>query len=81
MFKISAERIGEEAKNILYVGDSIEKDIIPALKIGFKPVSKAAYTNAGKTPPDGAFKITRISELPALIGKINTQKIAVTDEV
>jgi FMN phosphatase YigB (HAD superfamily) len=71
MFKISAERIGEAAKNILYVGDRIDMDIQPALKIGFKPVLKAAYTNAGKTPPDGAFKITRLSELLALIKKIN----------
>jgi FMN phosphatase YigB (HAD superfamily) len=37
MFKISAERIGEAAENILYVGDRIDMDIIPALKIGFKP--------------------------------------------
>jgi len=71
MFKISAERIGEAAKNILYVGDRIDMDIQPALKIGFKPVLKAAYTNAGKTPPNGAWKVTRISELPALIKKIN----------
>ena len=71
IFKIAAERIGERAENIMYVGDRIDKDIIPALKIGFKPVLKAAYTNAGKTPPDGVWKITQISELPALIKKIN----------
>jgi len=71
IFKIAAERIGEAAENIMYVGDRIDKDIIPALKIGMKAVLKAAYTNAGKTPPGGAFKITRISELPVLIKKIN----------
>jgi hypothetical protein len=38
------------------------------------PVLKAAYTNAGKTPPDGVWKITHLSELPALIKKINTKK-------
>jgi hypothetical protein len=47
-------------------------DIEPALKIGFVLVLKAAYTNAGKTTPNGAFKITYLSELPALIKKINT---------
>jgi HAD superfamily hydrolase (TIGR01549 family) len=73
IFKIAAERIGEPAENILYVGDRIDKDIEPALKIGFKPVLKTAYTNAGKTTPDGALKIDKISELPALIKKINTQ--------
>ncbi len=71
IFKIAAERIGEAVENIMYVGDRIDKDIKPALKLGFKPVLKAAYTNAGKTPPNGAWKITHISELPALIKKIN----------
>jgi len=71
IFKIAAERIGEAAENILYVGDRIDMDIKPALKVGMKTVLKAAYTNAGKTPPNGAWKITRISELPALIKKIN----------
>jgi HAD superfamily hydrolase (TIGR01549 family) len=71
IFKIAAERIGEAAENILYVGDRIDMDIKPALKVGMKTALKAAYTNAGKTPPNGAWKITRISELPALIKKIN----------
>ena len=71
IFKIAAERIGEAAENIMYVGDRIDKDINPALKIGMHAVMKDAYTNVGKTPPDGAWKITHISELPALIEKIN----------
>ena len=74
IFKIAAERIGEAIENIMYVGDRIDMDIEPALKLGFVPVLKAAYTNVGKTPPNGAFKINQISELPALIKKINTKK-------
>jgi len=74
IFKIAAERLGEPPENILYVGDRIDKDIEPALKVGFKPVLKAAYTNAGKTPPNGALKIDKVSELPALIKEINTKK-------
>jgi putative hydrolase of the HAD superfamily len=72
IFKIAAERIGEAAQNILYVGDRIDMDIKPALKIGMRPVLKAAYTNAGKTTPNGAWKITHLSELPVLIKKINS---------
>ena len=72
IFKIAAERIGEAAENIMYVGDHIDYDIKPALKIGFRTVLKAAYTNAGKTTPNGAWKINQISELPPLIKKINT---------
>jgi HAD superfamily hydrolase (TIGR01549 family) len=71
IFKIAAERIGEQAKNIMYVGDRIDKDIIPALKMGMHPVLKAAYTNADKTPPNGTWKITNISELPGLVERIN----------
>jgi putative hydrolase of the HAD superfamily len=71
IFKIAAERIGEAVENILYVGDRIDSDIKPALKVGMHAVLKDAYTNAGKTPPNGAWKIIRLTELPALIKKIN----------
>jgi len=71
IFRAAAEKIGEAAEHIMFVGDRIDKDIIPALKLGMKPVLKAAYTNAGKKPPEGAFKITHVSELPALIQEIN----------
>jgi len=72
IFKIAAERIGEAMQNILYVGDRIDKDINPALKVGMQPILKAAYTNAGKRLPNGARRINQLSELPALIEKINS---------
>jgi putative hydrolase of the HAD superfamily len=72
IFKIAAERLGEEVENIMYIGDRIDKDIEPTLKIGMTPVLKTAYTNAGKTLPNGAWKITHISELPGLVERINT---------
>ncbi len=74
IFKIAAERIGEAVENIMYVGDRIDKDIKPALKISMHAVLKDAYTNAGKTPPDGAYKIASLSELPTLIKELNTNK-------
>jgi putative hydrolase of the HAD superfamily len=75
IFKIAAERIGEAAENILFVGDRIDNDIKPALQLGMTPVLKTAYTNVGRTPPDGAWRITHLSELPALVEEINTEKI------
>jgi hypothetical protein len=36
-------------------------------------VLKAAYTNVGKKPPNGAWKINQLSELPELIEKINAE--------
>jgi putative hydrolase of the HAD superfamily len=74
LFRIAAERIGELPEHIAYVGDRIDKDIIPALKVGMMPILKAAYTNASKKVPDGAWKITHLSELPALIQEINAKK-------
>jgi putative hydrolase of the HAD superfamily len=81
IFKIAAERIGEAMEKIMYVGDRIDKDAAPTLKLGMKSVLKTAYTNKGKTIPEGVFKIDRLSELPALIEKINDRKIAVTNKV
>lgn len=73
IFRIAAERIGENPHNILFVGDRIDADIKPALKTGMQAVMKTAYTNNAKNPPNGACKINKISELPDLIEKINSQ--------
>jgi len=70
IFKAAAERIGEKLANIIFVGDRINTDIKPAVKLGMKAVLKSAYTNAGKEPPPGAARIDSIAELPELIGRI-----------
>jgi len=71
IFNIAAEKIGQKPQNILFVGDRIDKDIMPAIRLGMHAVLKAAYTNAGKNTPKNAQKIEKLSELPALIEKIN----------
>ena len=73
MFSLAAERIGESMQSVLYVGDRIDKDVKPALKIGMHAVLKAAYTNTGKKTPEGISRITCLSELPGLIEKINAE--------
>ena len=55
----------------MYVGDRIDKDIRPTLRIGMHAALKDAYTNAGKILPQGARKIDHISELPGLVERIN----------
>jgi len=72
IFKIAAERIGQPPQSILFVGDRIDKDIAPALKIGMHATLKDAYTSDGKKVPNAAVKIKNIEELPDLIRKINT---------
>lgn len=72
LFRIAADRIGEPFEAILFVGDRIDNDILPALECGMKAVLKDAYTNAGKPTPSNAWRIERLAELPAVIEKINT---------
>jgi HAD superfamily hydrolase (TIGR01549 family) len=67
IFRVAAERIGEAARNILFVGDRIDNDIRPALESGMKAVLKEAYTNQGKKTPPGAHRIHRLAELPHLM--------------
>ncbi len=72
IFKVAAERIGERAENILFVGDRINKDVAPALKMGMHAALISAYTNEGKKVPGGAWKIDSLGELPGLIEKFNS---------
>jgi putative hydrolase of the HAD superfamily len=76
LFRIAAEKIGEPAASILFVGDRIDKDIVPAMAIGMRAALKEAYTNAGKKTPAGAYRIRRLGELPDLIDRINRRTLA-----
>jgi len=71
LFQIAAEKIGERPQNILFVGDRIDNDVLPALKSGMRAALKEAYTNRGRKLPPAALKIRRLAELPALIEQIN----------
>ncbi|MFA5251772.1 MAG: HAD family hydrolase, partial [Phycisphaerae bacterium] len=77
IFQTAAAQIGEPPSNILFVGDRINKDIIPALRAGMQAVLKGAYTNIGKEVPEGILKISRLAELPGLIETINSSYPAV----
>lgn len=74
IFRAAAKRIDLPAENIMFVGDKINADIRPALKIGMTAVMKKAHTNARRTPPKAAYKIEKISQLPQLIRQINEEK-------
>ena len=71
IFKHMAEQFNLKTENIMYVGDRIDKDIIPSIKLNITPVLKKAYTNHGKTPPQGTINIEKISQLPEIIKNIN----------
>jgi HAD superfamily hydrolase (TIGR01549 family) len=76
LFCIAAKKIGVPAENILFVGDRIDNDILPAMATGMKAALKEAHTNARKKTPHGAHRIRRLSELPELIEKINRESQA-----
>jgi HAD superfamily hydrolase (TIGR01549 family) len=78
IFRIAADRIGERAENILFVGDRIDNDIQPALQSGMRAALKEAYTNKGKEAPAAALKIRRLAELPGLIEQINATNVQTT---
>jgi HAD superfamily hydrolase (TIGR01549 family) len=71
IFQTATRQIGEPPQDVLFVGDRIDKDIVPALKAGMQAVLKEAYTNTGKKIPKGVWKINQLSELPNLVEKIN----------
>lgn len=73
IFKAAAEKIELPTENILYVGDRIVTDVAGAENAGMHAILKKAYTNAGKTPPDHTHVIENLSELPAIIEKINSK--------
>lgn len=71
IFNVAAERIGRAASEVLFVGDRLDIDIKGARNAGMQTVLKNAYTNIDKKIPPGLCTIARLSELPALIEKIN----------
>ncbi len=71
IFQTAARQIGEPPQDVLFVGDRINKDIVPALKVGMQAALKQAYTNTGKKIPKGTWEINQLSELPNLVEKIN----------
>ncbi|MGE5295169.1 MAG: HAD family hydrolase [Solirubrobacterales bacterium] len=71
LLRIAAAKIGESVGNILFVGDRIDNDILPALASGMHAVLKDAYTNAGKPTPRGARRIRLLSELTGIVEQLN----------
>jgi len=72
IFQEGARQIGHDCANIMYVGDRIDKDMLPALNLGMIPALKRARANAGKTVPLGVHAIDKLSQLPDLAEQINS---------
>lgn len=72
IFLSAAQQIGLDNSEIAYIGDRIEKDINGSRNAGMMPILKNAFTNDNKRCPEGIIRIDKISELPEIIKKINS---------
>ena len=52
------------AEKILYVGDRVDNDVVPALAAGLHAVRVRRGEHAGSEPPDGTVTIDSLDELP-----------------
>lgn len=70
IFRLAADRLGERVEHILFVGDRLDWDIRPALKVGMHAALIPAYTNTGKQVPSRAHTIEHLADLPLLVRRI-----------
>lgn len=80
IFNVAAERIGAQLENIMFVGDRLDKDVAPALRLGMTAVMIRAHTNSGKKAPQRAYTIETLAELPSLIEKINSTRLTASEK-
>jgi len=70
IFAEAASRLGVGPRQVVYVGDRVDKDVRGALAAGMRPILKRAHTNAGKRIPAGVFCIDCLAELPECLERM-----------
>lgn len=72
IFQQAAKEMGVAAEKTMYVGDRVDNDVVGSSRAAMIPVWKRV---AGKQPrlPQGTLAIDKLSELPALIEKRNSE--------
>jgi putative hydrolase of the HAD superfamily len=71
MFLAAAKQLNIPPNQIVYVGDRIDNDVNGSLSAGMLPILKRTHSNINKKVPSGVAVISALSELPAVIEKIN----------
>jgi len=71
MFLAAAKQLNLAPSEIIFVGDRIDNDMVGSIGVGMTPVLKKAHSNFKKNVPPQVTQINSISELPALVDKIN----------
>lgn len=72
LFALCAEKAGCESAACVFVGDSLEGDVRGAERAGMRPVLFCPAPDAD-APTPGVPRITRLTELPALLPKLGRE--------
>ena len=64
------EEAGAPADEILYVGDRVDNDVIPAVSAGLKSVRVCRGAHAQVPSPDGTVTIDSLAELPEALARV-----------
>jgi FMN phosphatase YigB (HAD superfamily) len=69
-FERIIEEAGAPAGRILYVGDRVDNDVVPALATGLRAVRIRRGAHAGVEPPAGTVTIDSLVELPEALERV-----------
>ena len=73
IFALAAERLGRDPKTILMVGDSFERDIVPAKEIGMQTAwLEGAQSRPCPDPSMVDLRLQRLADLPGLLLPLTT---------
>lgn len=71
IFSFAAERLGRDPETILMVGDSFERDVVPAKEIGMKTAwLEGAEPRPCPDPSVIDFRLKRLADLPGLLAPV-----------
>ena len=75
IFRIALDRLGEKGVNCLMVGDSYDRDIVPAKSLGCATVLLLQRTwKEPESTKAADYRVRSIAELPAVLQKINSER-------
>jgi FMN phosphatase YigB (HAD superfamily) len=71
IFSFAAERLGRDPETILMVGDSFERDVVPAKQIGMKTAwLEGAQSRPCPDPSVVDLRLQRLADLPGLLSPL-----------
>jgi len=78
-FEVVLEKSGLAAGEVMFVGDSLEQDILGADRAGMRTVlisesTHAAPMHVGRDVPEPGHRISRLGELPGLVESLNGER-------